>query len=315
MNQNEILVTGGSGMVGHALKRVIPEAIFVSSKDYDLRSHFEAEIMFATHAPKYVIHLAAKVGGIKANMEKLGDFYRDNALINTNVLESARRFRVRKVVSLLSTCIYPNEVVYPLTEDQIHNGPPHQSNYAYAYAKRMLDIQSRAYREQYGCNFVTAVPNNLFGENDNYDLNDSHVIPAIMHKMYLAKQNGQRVVLWGDGSPLREFTYSLDLANILLFLMEHYDKPEPINIGNTGEYAILDIAQLIASRLDYNGEIVWDTTKPAGQLRKPSDNSRLHSLGWRPEMYTDFKDSLSSACDWFVENYGTARGTENANTQ
>jgi len=308
MKQEEILVTGGSGMVGHALKRVIPRATFISSKDFDLRSHFEAGLMFATHRPRYVIHLAAKVGGIKANMDNLGDFYTENILINTNVLESAKIFKTEKVVSLLSTCIYPDSVTYPLTEEQIHSGPPHKSNYAYAYAKRMLDIQSQAYREQHGCNFITAVPNNLFGENDNYDLNDSHVIPAIMHKMYLAKQTGEKVVLWGNGSPLREFTYSLDLANILLFLLEHYNGAEPINVGNTGEYSIMQIAELIAAYVDFDGSIVWDTAKPSGQLRKPSDNSKLYSLGWRPEMYTDFKLALLSATDWFTTNYSNARG-------
>ena len=308
MNQEEILITGGSGMVGNAFKRIIPNAIYISSKVYDLRSHFETGRMFANYKPKYVIHLAAKVGGIKANMENLGDFYTDNILINTNVLESAKIFNVKKVVSLLSTCIYPNDVQYPLTEEQIHNGPPHQSNYSYAYAKRMLDIQSRAYREQYGCNFITAVPNNLFGENDNYDLNDSHVIPAMMHKMHLAKQKEESVVLWGNGSPLREFTYSLDLANILLFLLEHYNDSEPINVGNTGEYSIMEIAQLIAAYIDFDGPIVWDSSKPSGQLRKPSDNSKLLSLGWRPEMYTDFKIALLAATDWFSINHSIARG-------
>ena len=295
-------------MVGHALKRVIPEANFVSSAEFDLRCDRQTAHMFATYKPKYVIHLAAKVGGIKANMDNLGDFYTENILINTNVLQSAKIFNVDKVVSLLSTCVYPNDVQYPLTEDQIHNGPPHQSNYAYAYAKRMLDIQSQAYREQHGCNFITAVPNNLFGENDNYDLNDSHVIPAIMHKMYLAKQNNEKVVLWGNGSALREFTYSVDLANVLMFLLEHYNEAEPINVGNTGEYSIMQIAELIASYVDFDGHIVWDTSKPSGQLRKPSDNSKLYKLGWRPEMYTDFKLALLSATDWFTINYSNARG-------
>ena len=311
MQEDKILVTGGSGMVGTALKKVIPKAIFVSSKDYDLRSHFEVATMFVTHRPKYVIHLAAKVGGIKANMENLGTFYTENILINTNVLEAARIFNVDKAISLLSTCIYPDNVTYPLTEQQIHNGPPHQSNYAYAYAKRMLDVQSRAYRKQYGCNFITAVPNNLFGENDNYDLNDSHVIPAIMHKMFRAQQNNNNIVLWGDGAPLREFTYSLDLAHILIFLLEHYDEPTPINIGNTGEHSIREVAELIATYIDFDGAITWDSTKPSGQHRKPSENSKLLELGWRPEMYTNFKLALLSACDWFTTNYPNVRGGEN----
>jgi len=306
----KVLVTGGSGMIGHALQRVAPDAIFVSSKEYDLRDYEQTHEMFAIHKPEQVIHLAAKVGGVKANMENLGDFYRDNVLINTNVLEAARKHKTEKVVSLLSTCIYPNEVMYPMTEEQIHLGPPHKSNYAYAHAKRMLDIQSQAYRDQYGCNFITAVPNNLYGENDNYDLNDSHVIPALMHKMYKAKQNDESVVLWGDGTPLREFTYSVDLANILLFLLEHYDEREPINVGNTGEYSIRDVAQLIGSNIGFENHYVWDINKPAGQYRKPSSNDKLIQLGWRPSMYTKFEVGIAKACEWFLNNYPNIRGVE-----
>jgi len=295
-------------MVGNALQRVLPDGIFISSKECDLRDARYTRKIMEAYRPDAVIHLAAKVGGIKANMDNLGDFYRENILINTNVLESAHINNVKKVVSLLSTCIYPNEVTYPLTEDQIHNGAPHRSNYAYAYAKRMLDIQSQAYREQYGCNFITAVPNNLFGENDNYDLNDSHVIPAMMHKMLRARQNGENVVLWGDGSPLREFTYSLDLANILMFLLEHYDGVEPLNVGNTGEHSIKEVAELVATHIGFDGEIVWDVDKPKGQFRKPSDNTKLLELGWKPKMYTDFNEAMKASCDWFQKNLKSARG-------
>ena len=305
-----ILITGGTGMVGHALQRVVPDAVFVSSTEYDMRCDRETAEMFSEHNPEQVIHLAAKVGGVKANMENLGDFYRDNILINTNVLEAARNHKTQKVVSLLSTCIYPNEVLYPMTEDQIHLGKPHSSNYAYAYAKRMLDIQSQAYRDQYGCNFITAVPNNLYGENDNYDLNNSHVIPALIHKMYKAKQNNESVVLWGDGTPLREFTYSIDLANILLFLLKNYDGREPINVGNTGEYSIREVAQLVAKNLGFENHYVWDINKPAGQYRKPSSNDKLLRLGWKPSMYTKFEVGISNACKWFINNYPNIRGVE-----
>ena len=182
MKTEKILITGGSGMVGYALRRIIPDAIFVSSKNFDLRSVEQTETMFAMYEPEQVIHLAAKVGGIKANMENLGDFYRDNIMINTNILESARKYKTGKVLSLLSTCIYPDKVSYPLTEEQIHKGPPHQSNYAYAHAKRMLDVQSRAYRAQHGCNFITAIPNNLYGENDNFE--DSNKSPLAFSNIF-----------------------------------------------------------------------------------------------------------------------------------
>ena len=264
--------------------------------------------MFKHLKPTKVIHLAARVGGVKANTEHLGQFYTDNIQINTNVLHCSMVYKVNKVLSLLSTCVYPDKVIYPLTEEQIHNGPPHESNYAYAYAKRMIDIQSRAYRKQYGCNFITAVPNNLFGEHDNFDLNNSHVIPAMIRKMHDAKNNNQDVVLWGDGTPLREFTYSKDLAQILLFLLDSYDEENPINIGNTNEYTIKQIAKLIANKVGFNGKIVWDTTKPNGQYKKPSDNSKLINLGFDKNSYTDINIALTNVCNWYRLNYLNIRG-------
>ena len=297
-------------MVGKAFSSIETEYEFISvgSRNYDLESWPDAQHMVETHAPDAIIHLAAKVGGVKSNMDYKGDFYKENMLINTHVLEAARLHGVNKVLSLLSTCVYPDKVIYPLTEDQIHNGTPHSSNYAYAYAKRMLDVQSRAYREQYGCNFITAVPNNLFGENDNFDLENSHVIPAIIRKMYEAKLNNEDVALWGDGSPLREFTYSRDLADILLFILEHYNESDPINVGNTQETSIKQAAETIADIVGFDGDIIWDTTKPMGQHRKPSNNSKLLELGWREENYTDFEKALTDTCEWVILNYPNIRG-------
>ena len=305
---NNTLVTGGTGMVGLALQRLIPEAIFISSKQYDLRKNKDVERMFSYYEPEQVIHLAARVGGIKANMDYMADFYLDNILINTNVLQNAHRYKTKKLVSLLSTCVYPDNSKYPLTEDQVHNGIPHSTNFAYAHAKRMLDVQSRAYRKQYGCNFITALPNNLFGENDNFDLENSHVIPAIIRKIHEAKQIGSDVALWGNGRPKREFTYSMDLAEVLLFLLEHYDNPEPINVGNTGEHSIKDIATTISDILQFDGEIKWDRNKPSGQYRKPSDNSKLLELGWHQENYSNLRESLKNVCEWFIINYPNIRG-------
>jgi len=305
---NNVLVTGGSGMVGKAIKKILPEATYTSSKDCDLKSQAECESLFKECQPEYVIHAAARVGGVKVNMNNLGSFYHDNIMINTNVLEMARKFNVKKVLSLLSTCIYPAEATYPLTEDQIHSGPPHFSNYGYAYAKRMLDIQTKTYRQQYDCNFITITPNNMFGEHDNFDLENSHVIPAIIRKIYEAKQNNENVVLWGNGEPLREFTYVGDAAKIILFLLENYNNASTINIGNTGEYSIKYVAETIAEMVGYNNEIIWDTTKPMGQYRKPSDNSKLLSLGWKKENYTEFEESLKRTCNWFMDKYPNIRG-------
>jgi GDP-L-fucose synthase len=305
-----VLITGGTGMIGNAFKHVNTshELIFIGSKDCNLLNQELFLQTLKNYNPDAIIHLAARVGGVKANTDFIGDFFSDNLQINHNVLNAAKNYGVKKVVSLLSTCVYPDNARYPLTEEQINEGPPHHSNFGYAYAKRMLDVQSRAYRQQYGCNFITAIPNNLFGEHDYFDLQNSHVIPAIIRKMHEAKLNNDDVVLWGDGSPLREFTYSKDLANILLFLLENYDGKNPINIGNTHETSIKEVAESIAEVMKFNGNIKWDTDKPMGQFRKPSDNSKLLDLGWKSENYTEFKKALIDTCQWFNENYPNIRG-------
>jgi GDP-L-fucose synthase len=307
-NEDQILITGAHGMVGAALRDFIPKAHFLSRK-CDLRNADATCEVFKTKF-KYVIHLAAKVGGVQANMQQMADFYTDNILINTNVLRyAAESTSVEKVVSVLSTCIYPDKVTYPLTEDQIHNGPPHDSNFAYAYAKRMLDVQSRALRRQHGKNFVTVVANNLTGENDNFGLESSHVVPAMIRKIYEAAHFGKDVTLWGDGSPEREFTYSKDFAAGLLMVLDKYNEEMPINIGNTEQVTIRDAAQVICERIGYDFELVkWDTTKPSGQMRKPSSNERFIKLGWKNGFYTTFQEAIDEIIVWFESNYPNIRG-------
>jgi len=303
------MITGGTGMVGSAFKRILPQA------EYPNRIHLSnercANMFSALLKDKEVIHLAAKVGGVKVNTDEIADFYLENSLINQRILDAAHRGNAKKVLSLLSTCVYPDApyVTYPLTEDQLHLGPPHHSNFGYAYAKRMVDVMSRAYRQQYGCNFITAIPNNLYGENDNFDLENSHVIPALIRKVWEAKINKEpSVFCWGNGSPLREFTYSEDIARILLFLMENYDDPEPINIGNTDEYSIKEVVEIICDILGYDGELEWQTDQPSGQHRKPSSNQKLLDLGWKKENYTPLKEGLKKTCEWFIMNYPNVRG-------
>lgn len=208
----DIVVTGGTGMVGKALNNFVPQADFLNrdrfhSLDFEIKD-------------KFIIHLAAKVGGVKSNSDGVADFYIENSIINNKLLDSACFGKAKKVVSLLSTCVYPDApyVTYPLTEEQLHLGPPHHSNFGYAYSKRMVDVMSRAYRQQYNCNFITAIPNNLYGKNDNFDLENGHVIPSLIRKVWEAKINNYRFIeCWGDGTPLREFTYADDVAKILLF--------------------------------------------------------------------------------------------------
>ena len=309
MTPSRILVTGGTGMVGSAFRDTHKyEFIKVGSRKFDLKNFTDALNLIGKYRPDYVIHLAAKVGGVKGNTEFMGDFYRDNILINTNLLDACRFYKTKKVVSLLSTCVYPDDVTYPLTEDQVHNGEPHHSNFGYAYAKRMLDVQSRAYRSQYGCNFICAIPNNLFGENDNFDLENGHVIPAVIRKIYEAKLNEHgSVTFWGDGTPLREFTYSKDIQDALIFLLESYDGEMPVNIGNTQEISIKDLVSMVANFFEYSGDIIWDTTLPAGQYKKPSSNALLRSLGYRNE-YTSIEEGIDRTCSWFVSNYPNIRG-------
>jgi len=290
-------------MVGSAFKRVTPEA------EYPTRAEFQNG--FYDAEGKNIVHLAAKVGGVKANTDEIGEFYRMNSIINQKLLHHAYCSNAKKVVSLLSTCVYPDApyITYPLTEDQLHLGPPHPSNFGYAYAKRMVDVMSRAYRQQYGCNFITAIPNNLYGENDNFDLENSHVIPAIIRKVWEAKLNNKPFVeCWGDGSPLREFTYSEDIVKILMFLLENYDDPEPINIGNTEEYSIKQVVEMICSILEYDGEVRWNTQMPSGQHRKPSSNQKLLDLGWDKKWYISLEKGLTKTCKWVMLKYPDIRG-------
>ena len=307
----KVLVTGGSGMVGSAFRRNVPEAEYPSRRQlWDLMSLALSRNDNA-FAGKNIVHLAAKVGGVKANTDEIADFYMANSALNQTLLNVCSLGKANKVISLLSTCVYPDApyVTYPLTENQLHLGPPHPSNFGYAYAKRMVDVMSRAYRQQYECNFITAIPNNLYGENDNFDLENSHVIPAIIRKVWEAKlSNKPFVECWGDGSPLREFTYSEDIVKILTFLLENYDEPEPVNIGNTEEYSIKQVVEMICSILEYDGEVRWNTQMPSGQHRKPSSNQKLLDLGWDKKWYTSLEKGLTKTCKWVMLKYPDIRG-------
>lgn len=307
----KIVVTGGTGMVGSSFKRVNSKSHdikLVGRKDADLRSRDQVMRLLKKESPDAVIHLAARVGGVKGNTDFVADFYSENVTINTNVLDACNMSGVNNVVSLLSTCVYPDKVRYPLTEDQIHNGEPHPSNFGYAYAKRMLDVHSRALRQQYGRNYICAVPNNLYGLQDNFDLENGHVIPAIIRKIWEAKNTGKPPVFWGDGSPLREFTFADDIAKALIFLLERYDGPEPVNIGSVGENSISSVVQMVCSELNYKGDVIWDLAMPKGQYKKPSDNSNFLSLGWKQNDYTPLKQGLKKTISWFVDTYPNVRG-------
>lgn len=311
--KERVLVTGGTGMVGSAIKEAGLEAVYLSSEICNLTSEKETRQLFRYTKPTKIIHLAAKVGGVKANTDYIGDFYEQNIEINTNVLKFAKEYKCQKVVSLLSTCVYPDEkyITYPLTEDQIHNGPPHNSNFGYAYAKRMLEVQSRSYNKQFNTNFVCTIPNNIFGKRDEFGLENSHVIPAIIRKVFEAKINKlNQVELWGSGTPLREFTYSADIANILIWILNNSNiNQDVINVGNCKvQYSIGEIAEKIKYFLDWDGEFFWNISKPEGQFKKPSSNLKLLELGWKQEDYSDFDLSIKETCEWFKATYPKIRG-------
>lgn len=306
----KVLVTGGTGMVGYACRSLCENSdnyVFLSSTP-DLRSYAACYNLFLKHQPTHVLHLAAKVGGVMNNYKHNADFFLQNIVINTNVLDCARIFGVQKVISLLSCCIYPDGAELPLKEENLHNGEPHFTNFGYAYAKRMLEVQSRAYNQQYGTNFVCMIPTNIYGPNDNFSLEGSHVVPALIRKIHLAKINNDKAVLWGDGTPLRELTYSYDIADILLWSLFNYDG-EPSNIGTTEEVSIKDIVGHICKKLDfYNVE--WDTSKPNGQFRKPTCKQKFTQYCENKNyefVSTSVKEGIDKTINWYLNNLDKIR--------
>jgi GDP-L-fucose synthase len=271
--ENKTLVTGGYGLVGSEFTK--NNYIPLSSSEIDLRNRNEVDKLFSTIKFDSVIHCAGKVGGVGGNMNHKGEFFYDNIMINTNVIDSARMHGVKKLVAFLSTCIFPNNVEYPLTESKIHLGPPHFSNDAYAYAKRMTDIQIRSYKEQYGLNYKSVIPTNIYGPNDNYDIVNGHVIPSLIHKCYLARENKTDFIIWGDGSPLREFIFSQDVAKLTEWVLENYEEDEPIILSTSDEITIKEVVDIIVNLMNFKGNVIFDVTKPNGQFRKPSDNSKI----------------------------------------
>ena len=312
----KILVTGGNGLVGHGIQHIVNdfytiynhEFIFLTSKDCDLLVLTQVHDLFESLKPDLVIHLAACVGGLFKNMKYKVDMYEKNTLINYNVLKCCHEHKVKKVVSCLSTCIFPDKTTYPINEEMLHNGPPHSSNDAYAYAKRMLEVQSNAYQEQYGDNFICVIPTNIYGEYDNYSLVDAHVIPALIHKCFLAKQQNKPFVVCGTGKPLRQFIYSQDLAKLLLWSLLEYNEKSSIilSVKEEDEVSIEDIARMIAKEFDYEDNIKFDTSFSDGQFKKTADNNKLMKL--YPDFeFTNINIGIKQSVRWFINNYSSCR--------
>jgi GDP-L-fucose synthase len=299
----KIFVAGHRGMVGSAIVRRLQKdgynnIVVRSSKELDLRSQLAVEDFFAKEKPEYVFLAAAKVGGIVANNTYRAEFLYDNVMIESNIIHQSYINKVKKLLFLGSSCIYPKLAPQPLKEDTLLSGILEETNEPYAIAKIAGIKLCENYRRQYGCDFISAMPTNLYGPNDNYDLTTSHVVPALIRKFHEAKKsNNSEVVVWGSGTPLREFLHVNDLADALLFLMDKYSELQFMNVGSGTEITIKDLALLIAGIVGFKGEIVFDKTKPDGTPRKLMDVSRLESLGWK------YKISLRDGLTEVYSNY------------
>ena len=299
-----VLVTGGGGFLGtQVVERLRLGGVdpFVARRgDYDLTVAADTERLFADARPELVLHLAAEVGGIGANQANPGRYWYANLMMGAHVLEQSRLGDVAKLVVLGTICSYPRLAPIPFHEDDLWEGFPEKTNAPYGIAKKTLLVGAQGYREQYGLNAVFLLPVNLYGPRDNFDPQTSHVIPALIRKMVEAVERGEREIeLWGDGSPTREFLYVGDCADAVVLAAERYDEPEPVNVGTGIEISIRELAELIAELTGFDGEIVWDTTKPNGQPRRQLDVSRAEELfGFRASM--PFRDGLERTISWYT---------------
>ncbi|POM65620.1 GDP-L-fucose synthetase [Phytophthora palmivora] len=310
-----VLVTGGTGLVGRALQDAVAaedsvqdEWHFVGSRDADLRDPQQTHELFERVRPTHVLHLAALVGGLFHNLSRKVDFFRENMAINDSVLQSCQQFGVQKLVSCLSTCVFPAETSYPLDETMLHNGRAHSSNEGYAMAKRLIDTLNHCYADQFGCNFTSVIPTNIYGPHDNFNIDNGHVVPGLVHKCYLAKRDSTPLVIWGSGKPLRQFISSHDVAKLMLWTLDNYDSVEPLilSVDEEDEVSIGDVAREIATAMDFKGEIVFDTSKADGQFKKTASNVKLRGL--LPDFeFTPISKGLQKTTAWFEENYEIAR--------
>jgi GDP-L-fucose synthase len=312
MNREDaIYVAGHQGLVGSAIVRRLQDDGYAkiltwSRSELELTRQEDVEACFESERPQYVFLAAAKVGGILANDTYPAEFLRDNLAIQTNVIHSAWKNGIKKLAFLGSSCIYPKHAKQPMSEDQLLTGPLEPTNEWYAIAKIAGIKMCQAYRKQYGFDAISLMPTNLYGPGDNFDLQSSHVLPAMIRKFHEAKTNGNATVtLWGTGSPKREFLHVDDLADAAVFLMQNYSSPEIINVGVGKDVTIKELAELVQAAVGHEGLIEWDNSKPDGTPRKLLDTSRLTAQGWTPKTRLD--DGVKATYKWYQENEGQAR--------
>ena len=310
-----ILVTGASGLVGHAIKARADELnlpntkwYFATSKDADLRDPVSTKALFDRVRPTHVLNLAARVGGLYANLKYKVEFWRENIAMQDNIFACCFEHDVKRLVTCLSTCIFLDGAPLPMSESIIMDGPPHRSNRAYGFAKRMGLLLGELYNEQHGTNFGAVAPCNVFGPADNFSLEEGHVIAGLVHKCYLAKKDNQPFVVWGSGRPRRQFIYNKDLAKLMTWYLLETDTTETITFApdEDDEISIAEAAKMVAKGLDFTGEIVFDVSKSDGQYRKTASNKKLREF--LPDFnFTPMDDAIRETAEWFATNYGSCR--------
>ena len=303
----EVIVFGGTGLVGRSLKYLQPSWIYLGSKDGDLRNMRKCIKIFQKYKPKKVIFLAALVGGLYKNLNANYEMFLDNMKMQMNIIECCNNFNIKDAVFCLSTCVYPNKVSYPIKEEYLHNGPPHSSNYGYAYAKRNLEIMCRLSNERFESNFKCITPTNIYGEYDNFDLKNGHVIPSLIHKAYLAKKNKIDFTILGSGKPLRQFIYSGDVAKVIeTLLMNPFIKVDNVIVTLNEEISIKDLGYLIARNFEIpKKNIIFDTSFADGQYKKTCSNEKL--LQNVDINFTPLEDGLENTITWFKKHYPNVR--------
>lgn len=302
------LVTGSNGLLGSALKKILGEGnVYHTRKDVDLTNYEETFNYFKNkilnEGVDTVIHAAAKVGGVSANMNNNQLFFNENYVINSNVLKACSILGVENFVNILSTCIFPHEnIIYPLTSEQIDNGSPHPSNYGYSYAKRLSGYETQIFRNILKKNWYSVVPTNLYGPHDNFNLEESHLIPGMIHRAYLSKLKNEKFIIWGDGSPLRQFVHSEDMAKLIVWSLRNWNREKHCMMIDETEISVIEIAKIISKKFGFKKEdLIFDETKPKGQFRKPakSDITEFH--------FKPIEDGINETIEWFISNYDTAR--------